>query len=167
MSDLGTVGTDPCSRESSINSKGQIVGGSSNCSYFLHAYLWEKGGPMIDLNTLVPAGSDLQLTVAVNINDRGEIIGLGVPPGCPAEKVATCGHAFLLIPCGEGQGCGNGTEGMSAATQNSLVPVIQRNTTAAPASPALSHGPTEMLDRLRARRFPSLRTLGSDTGPVN
>ena len=56
MTDLGTVGTDPCSRASAINSNGQIVGGSSDCTTFLHAYLWENGGPMIDLNTLVAPG---------------------------------------------------------------------------------------------------------------
>jgi probable HAF family extracellular repeat protein len=112
ITDLGTVGTDPCSREGAINSKGQIVGGSSNCTFFLHAYLWEKRGPMVDLNTLVPPDSDLQLTVAVNINDRGEIIGLGVLSGCSPENVGTCGHAYLLIPCEEDdERCGDTNEG--------------------------------------------------------
>jgi probable HAF family extracellular repeat protein len=94
MIDLGTVGTDPCSRASAINSKGQIVGGSSDCTTFLHAYLWENGGPMIDLNTVVAPGSGLTLTFALYINDRGEIAGNGVLANGDT-------HAFLLIPCDE------------------------------------------------------------------
>lgn len=78
MTDLGTVGTDPCSRALAINSKGQVVGGSSDCNTFLHAYIWEDGGDMIDLNTFVPPGSDLTLTLATFINEHGVIAGNGV-----------------------------------------------------------------------------------------
>jgi hypothetical protein len=66
-----------------------------------HAFLWEDGGPMVDLNSLIPAGSSLQLTYAVAINDRGEIAGFGVPPGVPPENYTTQGHAYILIPCDE------------------------------------------------------------------
>ena len=38
-----------------------------------HAFIWENGGPMVDLNTLIPANSGLELEEAFNINDRGEI----------------------------------------------------------------------------------------------
>jgi probable HAF family extracellular repeat protein len=92
MNDLGTVAGDPCSRVSVINQRGQIVGGSSDCQTFLHAYLWENGGPMIDLNTFVPPGSDLTLTEAGTINDRGEIEATGVLPNGDF-------HAVMLIPC--------------------------------------------------------------------
>ena len=51
MTDLGTVDGDPCSRGYGINARGQVVGGSSDCTTFLHAFLWEDGGPAIDLNT--------------------------------------------------------------------------------------------------------------------
>jgi hypothetical protein len=60
---------------------------------------------MTDLNTFVRPGSGLQLVEAVSINDRGEIAGDLVPPGCgggivPAQGSDTkCGHAFVLIPC--------------------------------------------------------------------
>jgi hypothetical protein len=64
-----------------------------------HAFLWENGGPMVDLNTLIPAGSSLQLTYAVAINERGEIAGFGVPPGVLPEEYETKGHAYILIPC--------------------------------------------------------------------
>jgi probable HAF family extracellular repeat protein len=92
--DLGTVDGDPCSLALSINSSGQIVGGTLDCStgVSLHAFLWENGGPMVDLNTLIPPGSNLQLNQAVSINDRGEITG---------EAITSNGdnHGFLLIPC--------------------------------------------------------------------
>jgi probable HAF family extracellular repeat protein len=77
--DLGTVDGDACSRGRAINSKGQIVGGSSDCHNFLHAFVWEEGGPMLDLNTLIAPGSGLQLTNAFNINDRGEILAKSIP----------------------------------------------------------------------------------------
>ena len=95
MTDLGTVGTDPCSRGYAVNSKGQIVGGSSDCNTFLHAFLWEKGGPMIDLNTFAPSGSDLTLTLATFINEHGVIAGNGMLSNGDT-------HAFVLVPCGNG-----------------------------------------------------------------
>ena len=50
--DLGTVTGDLCSRGRNLNSRGQVVGGSSDCHNFLHAFLWENGGPMVDLNAV-------------------------------------------------------------------------------------------------------------------
>jgi probable HAF family extracellular repeat protein len=93
MKDLGTQDGDPCSNALAINSKGQIVGGSTDCSNFLHAFLWEDGGPMIDLNSFLPPGSGATLTEATFINDRGEI---------SVQAVFSNGdnHAALLIPCG-------------------------------------------------------------------
>jgi hypothetical protein len=55
---------------------------------------------MIDLNSLIPPGASLQLTDAFEINERGEIAGMGVPPGCASED--ECGHAFVLVPVGHG-----------------------------------------------------------------
>jgi probable HAF family extracellular repeat protein len=104
--DLGTVGDDACSRGRAINSRGQIVGGSSDCHNFLHAFVWEEGGPMLDLNTLIPPGSGLQLTNAFNINDRGEILAKSVPLGVTPIDDHDLGHVVLLIPCeGDGQHC--------------------------------------------------------------
>ena len=64
----------------------------------ISAFLWEKGGPLIDLNTLVPANSPLHVAFAYRINERGEIYSLGVPPGVSVDDVETQGHVFLLIP---------------------------------------------------------------------
>ena len=40
-----------------LNARGQIVGLSSDCFNALHAFVWEEGGPMLDLNTLITPGS--------------------------------------------------------------------------------------------------------------
>lgn len=92
MTDLGTVDGDPCSIASAINSRGQIVGASTTCTKHLHGYIWEKGGPSIDLNSLVQAGSGLTITEGDFINDRGEIAGKGLLSNGDQR-------AILLIPC--------------------------------------------------------------------
>jgi probable HAF family extracellular repeat protein len=112
ITDLGTVDGDACSGSLGVNSKGQVVGFSSvDCAVNTHAFLWENGR-IIDLNTFNHSGSGLdQLLLAYNINDSGEIAGLGVPPGVDPKDVFTLGHTFVLIPCDdkhEGEGCANG-----------------------------------------------------------
>ena len=90
ITDLGNLGKT--SSAEGINSSGQIVGGSRVNSTTVSAFLWENGGPMVDLNSLVPPGSALILTEAWSINDRGEIAGWG--------KLANGDvHVVLLIPC--------------------------------------------------------------------
>jgi probable HAF family extracellular repeat protein len=112
--DLGTLPGDACGAALYVNLRGQIVGTTENADLCRiptgeHAFLWEKGGPMVDLNTLIPAGSTLELTFAVAINGSGEIIGFGVPSGCSAQDVFLCGHAYVLVPCDDGhpgvEGC--------------------------------------------------------------
>jgi probable HAF family extracellular repeat protein len=120
--DLGTVAGDPCSRGRGLNARGQVVGGSSDCHNFLHAFLWEEGGPMLDLNTLVPPGSGMQLTNAFNINDRGEILAKAAPLGFTPNDDADLGHLVLLVPCDSGD---TGCEGNDART-TSVEPQIQR-----------------------------------------
>ena len=50
---------------------------------------------------MTPANSPLQLVVAYGVNDRGETVGEGLPPGVPPANYGSQGHAFLLIPCDE------------------------------------------------------------------
>jgi probable HAF family extracellular repeat protein len=101
IKDLGTVSGDACSHGRAINSRGQVVGGSSDCHAFLHAFIWEEGGPMGDLNKLIGPGSGLQITNAFNINDRGEIRAKSFPIGTTPNDDEDLGHLFLLIPCGQ------------------------------------------------------------------
>ena len=96
ITDLGNFGLS--SVGFNINSKGQIVGHSRLSDGTPHAYLWEKGGPMVDLNTLIPP-SDLLLIDAFDINDRGEIAGEALLPNGDI-------HGVLLLPCGKREaGC--------------------------------------------------------------
>ena len=106
--DLGAVDDDCFSEAFAINSRDQIVGQSLSCvSNFFRPFLWENGS-IVDLNALAGPNSSLQLVEAFAINDRGEIGGIGVPPGCGND--AACGRAFVLIPV-----CADGTEGCADA----------------------------------------------------
>jgi probable HAF family extracellular repeat protein len=124
VTDLGHLKGDCSSRAWGINSKGQVVGNSRPCQGFWHhAFLWEKG-ELMDLNDLIPPGSPLVLVgtgplsdVSVpNINARGEIVGVGVPPGCSPDDFGFCGHAFLLIPCEEDHGDSESCEEETASS---------------------------------------------------
>jgi probable HAF family extracellular repeat protein len=119
MVDLGNLGQT--SRASAINSRGQVVGSSKTNDGQFHAFLWNKGTPMIDLNVFVPEGADLQLlTDALNINDRGEIMGLGFPPGIPTDNIDFGAHVFLLVPCrDESESCRAAGTGRIAVTSAS------------------------------------------------
>lgn len=111
MTDLGTQDGDPCSDAISINGKNQIVGYSEDCSgNFGRALLWENGH-MTNLNAFVPLSSNLTLTVATFINDRGEIAAEGMLPNGDQRAV-------LLIPCNDEEidsGCKNDENGASSS----------------------------------------------------
>jgi len=151
--DLGVLPGDSCSNAYFVNSHGQVVGASENqyfCSILVgqHAFLWQHGGPMMDLNTLIPPGASLDLTYAVAINNRGEIAGFGVPPGCAPEDYETCGHAYVLIPCGVGEKCTNVT--LDAAN---AAPVMSAFFSKRPA--VSTSGTTSLLERWnRLRQSP-------------
>jgi probable HAF family extracellular repeat protein len=75
--DLGTLG----GRSSSalgINTTGQVVGNALTGGNLQHATLW-SGGKVVDLNSVVnPALAPfVTLTVAVAINDNGQIAAYG------------------------------------------------------------------------------------------
>jgi probable HAF family extracellular repeat protein len=98
LKDLGTVKGDTDSFATAVNESGQVVGLSAKGTCCIqHAFLWEKGGPMVDLNTLISPKSSLSLNWAYAINERGEISGVGTPQGC-SDGWPLCGHAFVLIP---------------------------------------------------------------------
>ena len=44
---------------------------------------------MVDLNDLIPPGSSLELVDELDINERGEIMGVGVPGRCFPDSVDT------------------------------------------------------------------------------
>ena len=99
IKDLGALPNYPLTFAVDINASGQVIGSACNSDFSnLSGFLWEDGGPMVDLNSLIPPGSHLQLASPETINDRGEIAG---------DAIDADGnlHAFLLIPCG--QDCGD------------------------------------------------------------
>jgi probable HAF family extracellular repeat protein len=124
---LGTLSPLPYSNAQWINSKGQVVGFAADANFITRvAFLWENGGPMVDLNSLVPPGSELQLTNALNINDRGEIAGTGLLPDGDFRN-------FLVIPCDENhpsvEGCDyNLVDATTAASPSPLVSDAARRT---------------------------------------
>lgn len=134
--DLGALPGDACANAYFVNDHGQVVGTSENrelCSVPTgeHAFLWEDGGPMVDLNTLIPPGASLQLTFAVAINNAGEIAGFGLPSTCSPQNIDVCGHAYVLIPCDDEHpnigGCDySAAEGNAApeANRNLVKPVL-------------------------------------------
>ncbi|HXJ88280.1 MAG TPA: hypothetical protein VMS18_15775 [Candidatus Binatia bacterium] len=95
MIDLGTVQGDTSSNAFWINNRGQVVGQSwfwdGQQVTASHAFLWENGGPMVDLNTLVSNPSDLYLTEANYITEEGMIVANGLLPNGD-------GRAAILIP---------------------------------------------------------------------
>jgi probable HAF family extracellular repeat protein len=121
--DLGTIGQDVCSEATGMNDFGQIVGISNECSgpwdpsgwATMRAFLWQQGGPMVDLNALVENPTDLHLYWGAYINDSGEIL---------AQGVLSTGdnHAALLVPSGD---CKEDCEQRIVASQNA--PAVRAN----------------------------------------
>ena len=123
ITDLGVIGSDPCSYAAAINAGGQVVGSSiANCGDEFRAFLWEDGS-IFDLNSLIPPASALYLQNTYAINDSGEIAGTGV-------DASGNQHAFLAIPCDKQhpgiEGCDYSMVDAAAATRVSSVPAIPR-----------------------------------------
>lgn len=137
MSDLGTLDGIPFSAALSINAKGQIVG---NVGDAVLATLWEGGGPLVDLNTLIPSNPGLTLFNALSINDRGEIAAQGVLSSGDV-------HSFVLIPCDENH---PGVEGCDySMVEASAAAPIQPTARAIPGSTL----PTELWRRSNQFHF--------------
>lgn len=121
MHDLGAL--NGCAYAWAINAHAQVVGnwGGSECAQ--GAFLWENGGPMVDLKTLVSSTTGgLSVAGAIEINDRGEIVG-------SAADVDGNLYAMLLIPCDENhpgvEGCDYSMVDAATAAQVHSAPVTQ------------------------------------------
>jgi probable HAF family extracellular repeat protein len=98
IKNLGTLG-DHAAIASGINDKGQVVGSTldSNFNFDAHAFIYQDG-VMTDLSKLFPEESNLFPTMANQINDRGQIVGMATVVSGPHEGET---HAFLATPVDE------------------------------------------------------------------
>jgi len=158
MIDLGVLPGDSCANAYVVNSRGQVVGTSENEADCLiptgeHAFLWENGGRMVDLNSLIAPGSSLELTFAFAINGNGEMVGTGVPSGCAPENVEFCGHAYVLIPCDENHPGIDGCD-YSLVDASAMLPSRPAFRAALPQSP-------DAAPSWRNHRFPSFTAVSA------
>jgi probable HAF family extracellular repeat protein len=158
ITDLGTLDGDCFSIANAINANDQIIGQSFSCDGTIsRAVVWINGS-IVDLNTAIPPNSSLQLVETDNINDHGEIVGRGLPPGC--DNPDLCGHVFLLIPCdlAGAQDCQGG-----AAPAAGTIPASLKPNTTTIADPQIAR---QFVARLRARLAQRSNLPGSK-GPSN
>ncbi len=153
--DLGSVAGDICNIAESTNSQGLIVGfGRADCFNEDHAFLWENGGPSVDLQTLLVPRSDITLIAAIVINDRSEIVGVGILPDGDS-------HSVLLIPCdgnhADVEGCDFDT--VAAATAAQVRPA--QITAPSVASSFANLSPAERMTRFRSMMANRNRRFGA------
>jgi probable HAF family extracellular repeat protein len=113
--DLGTLPGDVLSMSQDMNASGQVVGLSCDAGGNCRAFLWENGGGMIDLNSLMvssltPPRFPLYLYQAEGINDSGEIAGSACVPG---KSTCEGSLAFLAKPVPTGQITGASAQKMT------------------------------------------------------
>ena len=101
LTNLGTLPGDFAAIATGINSKGQLVGSTWDSNFnWSHGFIWQDG-VMTDLNTLFPASSNLFVTMANKINERGQISGMAIVLRGPhAGNI----HAFLATPVRQSMG---------------------------------------------------------------
>ena len=81
MYDIGTLGGS-AAQGLGVNDFGFVVGYSNTTSDAgIDAFLWTPFTGMVDLNSLLPAGSPWVLLQASGINDEGRIVGYGLING--------------------------------------------------------------------------------------
>jgi len=80
----------PSAENYGLNENGQMVGGMFNSADENRAFIFDTDNGVVDLNDRIGAGTGWQLLTAIDINDMGQITGIGELNG---EK-----RAFLLTP---------------------------------------------------------------------
>jgi probable HAF family extracellular repeat protein len=134
--DLGATADFPCSYANGINSRGQVLGALQHCPNNAprEAFLWENGD-LVNLNTLIPPGSEIVLIGANNANDRGEIVAAGTLQNGDSRAV-------LLIPCDDEhpnlEGCDYSLVEASNAPKPQLVQTLHAGSTLANSNKALT-----------------------------
>jgi probable HAF family extracellular repeat protein len=91
MIDVGVLPGDLSSEAAAVNNLGEIVGFSTDALGNERAFHWYRGA-MMDLNTLAKGDSPLYLLEGDYINDRGQIVGIGL------EAASGEIHGYLATP---------------------------------------------------------------------
>jgi probable HAF family extracellular repeat protein len=127
ITDLEALAPDQCSIATGINSRRQVVGLSGNCDFddpSLRAFIWEPGGQMVDLNTLISPSLGIQLRNVATINDRGEMAAVAIFSEGSHRPV-------LLVPCATQVDDCQDTGALKTASSPSLAPstisLVQQN----------------------------------------
>jgi len=101
LTNLGILPGDFAAFATGINNRGQVVGNNFDSSFnWSHGFIWQNG-VMTDLNTLIPADSNLFIISASNINDHGQISGMATVVSGPHMGDI---HAYLATPVDEDLG---------------------------------------------------------------
>ena len=95
LTNLGILPGEFAAFATGINNRGQVVGNNFDSSFnWSRGFIWQNG-VMTDVNTLIPADSNLFVISASNINERGQISGMAtVLTGPHAGDI----HAYLATP---------------------------------------------------------------------
>jgi probable HAF family extracellular repeat protein len=102
MIDLGVIAACTRGAAITINSRGEIAGGFGGCGpdpddrTFNRGFLWQKGKPIVDVNTLITPASEIWVDEISFINDTGMMVGSGILPDGSSRAV-------LLVPTHPGR----------------------------------------------------------------
>jgi len=97
MTDLGVAATCTRGTAHTINSRGEVGGGFGGCTpdpddrAIGRGFYWQKGKPIVDVNSLITPASNIWVDDISFINDAGQMAGTGVLPDGSTRAV-------LLVP---------------------------------------------------------------------
>ncbi len=155
--DLGSLSGDCYSQAFAINVASRVVGQSYSCDFTsARPFLWEDG-EMADLNTLIRDDENFRLVEVLAINDRGEIAGIGLPPGCSGQSV--CGHAFVLIPF-DGEDAASAVPDEASGSSIAAIPNDTTSITKTVVSVTSESLTMEIAARIRARFAQHRHSMG-------
>jgi probable HAF family extracellular repeat protein len=116
---LGVLPGDASAFATGLNNRDQVVGNNIDADFnWSHGFLWD-GGAMIDFNTLIPADSNLFVINCSNINDRGQVSGMGTVMSGPHKGEI---HAFLATPSNERLAAGTSVADVAPTRPESNLP---------------------------------------------